>query len=301
MSNNESVNEYDNVSIINFFDHFRVELETKTSNLSPNDKEEGSPGRDGKVHQLVTEANTDQPGHDDTHHATPLDENNNAEGNVGSSSKVPIFQNDLPSVTEEVGLRRSQRASKLPAKLNEFVLDYKVKYRLDAKGFGQKEGIDYEETFSPVVKMSTACYDLLDCRPVMTPLPQNLVLSHKESDIDNQHMHALLKFALRVLKYLQLAPGLGVEFTKRKNDCVISAFSDSDWAKCPVTRRLSKSSAEVEYKSMASTTSEVMWIVNILGEFGIENVVPVELFCDNKSAIQIAANPVMHEKLNTLI
>ncbi|GJY59986.1 hypothetical protein Tco_0459878 [Tanacetum coccineum] len=30
-----------------FFDHFEAELETKTSNISPNDKDEGSPGRDG--------------------------------------------------------------------------------------------------------------------------------------------------------------------------------------------------------------------------------------------------------------
>ncbi|GJS29156.1 ribonuclease H-like domain-containing protein [Tanacetum coccineum] len=58
-----------------------------------------------------------------------------------------------------------------------------------------------------------------------------------------------------------------------------------DWAKCPVTGR-----------SMDSTTCEIMWIVKILGEFGINNVVPAELFCDTKSAIQIAANPILHEK-----
>ncbi|GJV57396.1 ribonuclease H-like domain-containing protein [Tanacetum coccineum] len=88
-----------------------------------------------------------------------------------------------------------------------------------------------------------------------------------------------------------------------------------DWAKCPVTRRSvsrycvfingnlvswkSKRQvtlSEAQYRSMASTTCEIMWIVKILGEFGIDNVVPAELFCDNKSPIQIAANLVMHEK-----
>ncbi|GKA48229.1 ribonuclease H-like domain-containing protein [Tanacetum coccineum] len=369
MSNNESVNESENVSTLNFFDHFEVELETKTSNSNPNDEEERSSSRDGKVHQPVTGANTDQPGHDGTHTRTPIDENNISEGNVGTSYEVLVFQIDLPNTTEEVGPRRSQRASKLPAKLNEFVLDSKVKYglnryanhsvlssenygfvsslnksvepssyeealrditwinsmneemndlyenktrvmtdlplnrkpigskwvfrikyksngevdrykaRLVAKGFGQKEGIDYEETFSPRSQDEH----------VMTPLSENLVLNHKETDIDNQRMHAPLKshfdIALRVLKYLKLAPGLGVEFAKRSSDCVISTYYDSYWAKCPVTKR-----------SMASTTCEIIWIVKILGKFGIDNFVPAELFYDNKSAIQIAANPVMHEK-----
>ncbi|GJS71465.1 ribonuclease H-like domain-containing protein [Tanacetum coccineum] len=327
-------------------DH-NIELGTKTSNLSPNDEVEGSPGRE--------------------------DENNVFEGNVGTYDEVCVFQIDLPSTTEEVGPRRSQRTSKLPDKLNEFDLHNKVKYglnryvnhsmlsfenyvfvsnmnksvepssyeeaskdfnwinsmndemnalykaRLVAKGFSQKEGSDYEETFSPVVKMSTVrcminlavqkdwkiyqmdvnsvflyvdlkeeVYMLPPPRPVMIPLPENLVLSHKETKIDNQHMHAPLKshfdIALRVLKCLKLTPGLGVEFVKRKSDCVVYAYSDSDWAKCLVTR------------SMASTAYEIRWIVKIFSEFGIDNVVSTELFCDNKSTIQIVANPVMHEK-----
>ena len=55
--------------------------------------------------------------------------------------------------------------------------------------------------------------------------------------------------------------------------------------------------SEAEYRCMASTTCEVMWILKVLNDFGItDNLLPVELFCDNKAAIQIAANPVMHEK-----
>ncbi|GJZ21391.1 ribonuclease H-like domain-containing protein [Tanacetum coccineum] len=90
--------------------------------------------------------------------------------------------------------------------------------------------------------------------------------------------------ALKVLKYLKLAPGLGlgVEFSKRKSDCVITAFSDSDWVCVLWTRR-----------SMASTTCEIMWIVKLLGEFGIKNVVPIDLYCDNQSTIQIVANPLL--------
>ncbi|GJT59694.1 hypothetical protein Tco_1003227 [Tanacetum coccineum] len=136
-------------------------------------------------------------------------------------------------------------------------------------------------------------------------------------------MHALLKshfdLALRVIKYLKLAPGLGVEFEKRKGMFDVVVYSDSDLAKCSVTRRsdsgycvfvngnlvswkskkqatLSKSSAEAEYRAMDSATCEVMWIIKVLKDFNIDNVIPVNLFCDNKSAIQIASNPVIHEK-----
>ncbi|GJV91456.1 ribonuclease H-like domain-containing protein, partial [Tanacetum coccineum] len=472
--------------------------------FSPNDDEEGSPsGRDGN--DIVAP----QPGYDELQSATPVDEINSSEGNVGINPEVPIFQNIFENQNEEVNLIRSSRTSKFLAKLNDYVLNntvryclnkyanhsmlsvencafvtslnkscepssfeeaskdvnwinamnnemhalyenntlelvdlpygrkpigsrwvYKIKYmstgeierdkaRVVAKGYHQKEGINYEETFSPIVKMSTVrclidldvqrdwklyqmdvnnaflslyglkqaprqcnhkLYDtlleasfeqskndhslyikndnnvslfllvyiddlvitgnfeveidkfktflnkkfkmkdpgelkyflgievlktktslclnqrkyylellhefgLLACRPVLTPLPENIVLAHKETKDDNQHMHAPLQshfnLTLRLLRYLKLAPGSGIDFSKDNSG---------------IQPTLSKSSAKAEYRAMTATTCEAMWIVKILKDLGLKDFPPVELHCDNKAAIQIAANPVMHEK-----
>nr|GEV66272.1 ribonuclease H-like domain-containing protein [Tanacetum cinerariifolium] len=417
MSVDESIKEHTEVSTLNFFDHFESEPVAKIP-LSPNDDEEASYGKYGRVHQPVNGSTIEQPRNDGNHPETPLDEQNISEGNVGIDQEVPIFQNDLPNVTKEVGPRRSQRSFKLPARLNEFVLDNKVKYglnryanhsfssaenysfvsnliksikhssyeeaikdvnwikyksngkierykaRLVAKGFGQKEGIDYAETFSLVLKISTVrCLINLafqknkkiyqmdvnnaflygDLLEDVYMLPSSGFSSRDESKVGklkkslfglkpdisylvhclSQHMHAPFKFhfdfAMRVLKYLKLAPSLGVNLSKGNNDCLITAFSDFDWAKCPVTRRsvfgicvyingnlvswkskrkatLSMSSTEFKYRCMSSTTYEIMWIVKILSDFAMNNLILANLYCDNKSTIQIAANPVMHEK-----
>ncbi|GJX25725.1 putative RNA-directed DNA polymerase [Tanacetum coccineum] len=198
-------------------------------------------------------------------------------------------------------------------------------------------------------------YGLLACKPVATPMPENGILAHKETEKDkllknitsyqklvgkliylcntrpdiaysvhclSQHMHSPLQShfeaALRVLRYLKSAPGAGIIYTKSATSS-ISAYADSDWAKCKMTRRsvsgycvfvcgglvswkskkqatLSRSSAEAEYRSMASVVCEVMWIVKVLKDLNFSSNIPAVLFCDNSSAIQIAANPVMHEK-----
>ncbi|GJX71393.1 ribonuclease H-like domain-containing protein [Tanacetum coccineum] len=59
---------------------------------------------------------------------------------------------------------------------------------------------------------------------------------------------------------------------------------------------LAKSSGEAEYKAMSSVACEVIWILKILTELKVEYKTPVEMFCDNSSAIQIAANHVFHER-----
>ncbi|GJT44816.1 putative RNA-directed DNA polymerase [Tanacetum coccineum] len=162
----------------------------------------------------------------------------------------------------------------------------------------------------------------LGIEPVSTPLLENIILAHKESEDDNQHMQSPLQshmdLGLRVLSYLKGAPGSSVNYEK-SDHMSLKVYADSDWAKCPVTRRpvlgycvffngcmvswkskkqatLSKSYAEAEYKPMATATCEVIWVVNILKDLKVINLRLAELFCDNSAAIQIDANLVMDEK-----
>ncbi|XP_073098866.1 uncharacterized protein [Elaeis guineensis] len=91
------------------------------------------------------------------------------------------------------------------------------------------------------------------------------------------------------------------------------------WAGCPMTRRstigfyislgdapiswrakkqttVSHSSAEAEYRAMAHTISELLWLRALLSDLSVSHHGPMFLYCDNQAALHIAANPVFHER-----
>ncbi|GAU16205.1 hypothetical protein TSUD_298370 [Trifolium subterraneum] len=82
----------------------------------------------------------------------------------------------------------------------------------------------------------------------------------------SEHMLA----GLYVLRYIKNSPGQGLFFDSTSS-LVLKGFSASDWGACPDTRR--------------STT-----------DFNIPHTTPIVIYCDNKSALHIAANPVFHER-----
>ena len=58
---------------------------------------------------------------------------------------------------------------------------------------------------------------------------------------------------------------------------------------------MSRSTAEAEYRTLASTTAKLMWFVHLLNTIG--HCVPSpQLFYDNISAIHMAKNPVFHHR-----
>jgi hypothetical protein len=124
--------------------------------------------------------------------------------------------------------------------------------------------------------------------------------------------------AIRVVKYLKGNPGQGI-FLRADCDLQLYAWCDSDWASCPLTRRslsswlvllgnspiswktkkqhtVSRSSAEAEYRSLATTTCELKWLKELLSFLGVSHPRPMKVYCDSQAAMHIAANPVFHER-----
>jgi hypothetical protein len=95
----------------------------------------------------------------------------------------------------------------------------------------------------------------------------------------------------------------------------LTAFSDLDWAGFLDDRRsttgaciflgpnlltwtakkqstVSRSSAEAEYRALATITVELRWFGYLFRELGIPLHTPPRIFCDNISALHMASNPV---------
>ncbi|KAL6313610.1 hypothetical protein AAG906_006979 [Vitis piasezkii] len=59
---------------------------------------------------------------------------------------------------------------------------------------------------------------------------------------------------------------------------------------------VARSSTEAEYRALADTTSELLWLRWLLKDLGVSTSSATPLYCDNQSAIHIAHNDVFHER-----
>ncbi|KAL5549493.1 hypothetical protein UlMin_004724 [Ulmus minor] len=80
-----------------------------------------------------------------------------------------------------------------------------------------------------------------------------------------------LQATQRVLRYLKAVPGQGLFFPS-SSKLQLTAFADSDWARCPDSRR--SVTAEAEYRAMANATCEITWLLALLKDFNISHDFP---------------------------
>ena len=125
-----------------------------------------------------------------------------------------------------------------------------------------------------------------------------------------------LEGVYRVLAYLKRAPGKGLLY-RQQGHLHIEAYSDSGFAGDKEDRKshggyvtyvggnlvtwrsqkqsiMSRSSAEAEYRAMADTTAEMMWLRSLLTELGFPPEGPMQMYCDNMAATFIASNATFH-------
>ncbi|GKA44649.1 ribonuclease H-like domain-containing protein [Tanacetum coccineum] len=129
--------------------------------------------------------------------------------------------------------------------------------------------------------------------------------------------------------YVELPPGYydknetkGIEVLENENGLCLSQrkyfLELLYWAKCPKTTEyvsgfclyvcnnlvswkskkqatISRSSAESEYRCLAFTTCELIWVIKILKDLEVDGLLPAYLY-SNSNAILIARNPIFYEK-----
>ena len=108
-------------------------------------------------------------------------------------------------------------------------------------------------------------------------------------------------------------------FYSAHSSLVLRAFSDADWVGDLTDRRsttgyyfllgssliswrskkqthVARSSTEAEYRALADTTSELLWLRWLLKDLDVSTSSATPLYCDNQSVIHIAHNDVFHER-----
>ncbi|CAH9141869.1 unnamed protein product [Cuscuta epithymum] len=131
----------------------------------------------------------------------------------------------------------------------------------------------------------------------------------------NTHLFAVK----RIYRYLQGTISDGLWLRKGGDTSLIVAYSDADWAGCPdscgsttgyaiflgdnlISWRskkqptVSKSSTEAEYRAVAYTVQDTLFIRSLLTDMGFFLPKPVQLYCDNVSASYLAVNPIQHDR-----
>nr|GEW72925.1 copia protein [Tanacetum cinerariifolium] len=213
----------------------------------------------------------------------------------------------------------------------------------------QEEGIDFEESLAPVVRLEAVwifvAYAAHKSFPIYHmdvkmaflngPLNEEVYVAQPDGFVDliiqkrpdivqaicfcaryqSRPTEKHLKEVKRIFQYLRGTVNMGLWYPKGSS-FGITAFSDTDHARCIDTRKITSggiqflgdklvswmskkqdcttmSFAEAEYVALSASCAQVMWMRTQLQDYGLHyNKIP--LYCDSQSAIAISSNPVQH-------
>nr|GFB43182.1 Gag-Pol polyprotein [Tanacetum cinerariifolium] len=203
------------------------------------------------------------------------------------------------------------------------------KSRLVAKGYAQKEGVDFEESFAPAVMLeavrlfiayavhkSFTVYQM-DVKTTFLygPLKEEVYVNQPDGFVDPYHPDKVYRLK-KALYGLKQAPRAW--YDELSKFLLSKGFTkDSDHAGCLDSRKSTSggiqflggdklvswsskkqdctlmSFAEAEYVSLSAFCAQVLWMRTHLIDYGF-HFDKIPMYCDSKAAIAISCNPVQH-------
>ncbi|KAH9792303.1 retrovirus-related pol polyprotein from transposon RE2 [Citrus sinensis] len=167
--------------------------------------------------------------------------------------------------------------------------------------------------------------NMLSCKDIDTPMSTGMKLQKEAQGTlghyveDATHYRSLVGgMQYLVLRYLKATQDYGLKFIK-DGHLKLTGFTYADWAgdlddrksvgayciylghnliswsskKQPV---IARSSAESEYRSLASASAEISWLQSLFSELRLQCMEKPVIWCDNLSATELAHNPVFHSR-----
>ncbi|GJZ76369.1 ribonuclease H-like domain-containing protein [Tanacetum coccineum] len=146
------------------------------------------------------------------------------------------------------------------------------KSRLVDKGYAQKEGIDFEESFTLVARLEVS---VISCRE--SEMKKILCLIRGKG---------IMVYKFNLVYVASIKWVVELPFNARK-------LYSTSWVSQDT---LSRSSAEAEYRGVANVVAETSWIRNLLRELHTPLFIATLVYCDNVSVVYMSANPVQHQR-----
>ncbi|KAK4383723.1 Retrovirus-related Pol polyprotein from transposon TNT 1-94 [Sesamum angolense] len=223
------------------------------------------------------------------------------------------FEPSVPTDSVPI-LRRSIREYQPPER-----------YRFMAKGYTQRPGVDFEETYSPAAMAKSiwillaiaACLEEIQDGELKTRIPSNetwIKLSKKQSPKTDEELKRMLDipyvssvgsiqyaiqctrldvaYALSIMSRYQAYAGRRIErFVFKLNGGVVA------WKSSKQATR-TDSTMEAEYIAAIEAAKEVVWMKNYIQELDVVPCIaePVIIFCDNNEAIAQAKELRSHHR-----
>ncbi|GJU10635.1 retrovirus-related pol polyprotein from transposon TNT 1-94 [Tanacetum coccineum] len=157
----------------------------------------------------------------------------------------------------------------------------KNKARLVAQGYSQEEGIDYNETFSPVARM----------KAIMIFLAFATYMNFKvyQMDVKSAFLNGKLKEEVYVKQPLGFESSEFLDYVC-KLDKALYGLKQAPKGMVPERK---STLAKDEYVTAARCYASILWMKSQLSDYDIHyKMIPI--FCDNASAIAISNNPVLY-------